>query len=572
MPKFTDDMPNKPLLNGLDKLMIWDKTDPLNPKSISIDDFKDNIQGSLKFSVTVLEAFDINIPILTISPFEYKVDSDKFESVFIVGNYIHLRNQTTISNNGIYRIKYVGIDYYNIEKKINNESINEVIVQQGTLSGIWFSKYNGISLDFDFVQYLDSNTNGLVIDEDYTHTDNNYSDSEKSSVADSFHKSVPNEFNSLTEETTLTATHVIPVESPNTTPSIWGKLGLKISTLLSWIQTNLIGGSGGYESNLYLTTIDSGVVGYKSLSYNVEANETLVTIVANNSTVQGSKYLYPDSVGVATIPQGTWKINQYCKVSSIAGGVNTISVRVFRYLANGTEVDLFTISKVITNTNYDFISLEYSLPSGIACNATDRIGRQTSFTTTIHNNTQLISVIGNGHASYMVTSFPLRHSLLRDLSWTKSRHTGVTNKLAGFDSNGVAIEYEYRDDLISSEVAVKTFAKKLNLKLLSDEVILATIPIGKSARISMNTAYYFTSDFDGTLGGLSTVLFSYVDLNGAIQTSYAYNVGDKDGFVYISAQLGYSQGFGSGNITAKVISTSIGMNTHKIIIKGEIIY
>ena len=149
MPKFTDDMPNKPLLNGLDKLMIWDKTDPLNPKSISIDDFKDNIQGSLKFSVTVLEAFDINIPLLTISTFEYRVDSDEFESVFVIGNYIHLRNQTTISNNGIYRIKYVGIDYYNIEKKINNEAINEVIVKQGSLSGIWFSKYNGLSLDFD---------------------------------------------------------------------------------------------------------------------------------------------------------------------------------------------------------------------------------------------------------------------------------------------------------------------------------------------------------------------------------------------------------------------------------------
>ena len=40
MTRFKEDMQNKPLLDGLDCLMIWDVSDPDNPKVFQLNNLK----------------------------------------------------------------------------------------------------------------------------------------------------------------------------------------------------------------------------------------------------------------------------------------------------------------------------------------------------------------------------------------------------------------------------------------------------------------------------------------------------------------------------------------------------
>ena len=112
-------------------------------------------------------------------------------------------------------------------------------------------------------------------------------------------------------------------------------------------------GSGGYEANVYLTNIDSANSGYKKIAYTPELTETIKSIVATNNTVLGEKYLYDSQIGITNIPAGEWKFKLYGRISSTSGGVSTVTIRVFRYLENGTEVDLVFGSKVISNTTND---------------------------------------------------------------------------------------------------------------------------------------------------------------------------------------------------------------------------
>ena len=196
----------------------------------------------------------------------------------------------------------------------------------------------------------------------------------------------------------------------------------------------------GFESNVYLSNTDSGIAGYKKLLYDADTAETIKTIVANNNTVQGEKYLYDFAIETISINPGIYKFAFYGDISSITGGTTTLNARVFLYTTGGVENNLFTATKILTNTVNDSIDFTYNVTSVITCNSTDRLGIQLSLTTTRNSNTTFTYYLGDEHPAYFVTTLPYRHQLLRDLLWLLSGHKGTANFIAMFDEFGNAKE------------------------------------------------------------------------------------------------------------------------------------
>ena len=196
----------------------------------------------------------------------------------------------------------------------------------------------------------------------------------------------------------------------------------------------------GFKSNVYLSNTDSGIAGYKKLLYDADTAETIKTIVANNNTVQGEKYLYDFAIETTTLNPGIYKFAFYGNISSITGGTSTLNARVFLYNTSGGETTLFTATKILTNTVNDSIDFTYNVTSVITCNSTDRLGIQLSLTTTRNSNTTFTYYLGDGHPAYFVTTLPYRHQLLRDLLWLLSGHKGTANFIAMFDEFGNAKE------------------------------------------------------------------------------------------------------------------------------------
>ena len=222
----------------------------------------------------------------------------------------------------------------------------------------------------------------------------------------------------------------------------------------------------GFESNVYLSNTDSSTAGYKKLLYDADTGETIKTIVANNNTVQGEKYLYDFAIETTTINPGIYKFAFYGNISSITGGTSRLNARVFLYNTSGGETTLFTAPKILTNTVNGLIDFAYNITSVISCNSTDRLGIQISLTTTRKTNTTLTYYLGDGHPSYFVTTLPYRHKNLRDLSWLQSGHKGTASKPAGFDSFGNAAEI---DKLPSTAITISPTV--LNNLLMSDIIL-----------------------------------------------------------------------------------------------------
>jgi len=203
---------------------------------------------------------------------------------------------------------------------------------------------------------------------------------------------------------------------------------------------SLFGGSGGSEINLYLSNTNNSISGYKTLSYTADASPVVKTIVANNNTVQGEKYLFTSAVGTAQIPAGTLKHFIYCHISATNQGTSTINIRTFKYTTGGTEVDIFTTSKALTNTVDTLIDIEYTIPV-IICDPTDIQGIQISLTTTRNTDTTLSYTIGDGNSSYINNTLPLRHDLLREKNGSLAyQHIDeTTTKTVPIDADGLAL-------------------------------------------------------------------------------------------------------------------------------------
>lgn len=177
-----------------------------------------------------------------------------------------------------------------------------------------------------------------------------------------------------------------------------------------YVDQYALGGSG-FAANLYFTTINSGVAGYKKISYIAEATETELTIPTTTTETLARTYLYDDGLGVTVIDGGKWSATYRAKVSRAQGA----AIRLVAFLrhTDGSETTLFSAtSDKIINTTYQTLNFQITQPS-FECLTTDRLGFRLFVSTTHPAGVTLYTIVGDGNASYVNTPIALRHSQLR---------------------------------------------------------------------------------------------------------------------------------------------------------------
>lgn len=193
-------------------------------------------------------------------------------------------------------------------------------------------------------------------------------------------------------------------------------MGLKFNPLTANLdlvtpQNDVYVGSGGYAANLYFTTIDSDVTGYKKFMYTAESSETELTIPATTTEILARTYLFDSGLATTVIDAGKWAASFRAKVSGTQGAY--LRFEAFLYHTDTTETTLFTAtSDKITNTTYQTLSKE-STQAIFDCDATDRLGCRIYAYTTHPAGITINTIVGDGNASYFSTPLSLRHSQLR---------------------------------------------------------------------------------------------------------------------------------------------------------------
>lgn len=201
-----------------------------------------------------------------------------------------------------------------------------------------------------------------------------------------------------------------------------------LNGLRQWAEISI--GSGGYSANIYPSNIDSDVSGYKTLSYDLDASESVRSIVVNNNTVTGETCLYGAGIGVTIIPAGVWKANFYAKADSTIGDT-ILKAQVFVRHTDNSETDLFEFqSPTIENTaDYALLRFNDSSQNAFTVLATDRLGIRIKGATTRTSNTTINYIVGDGRGAYFTTPLQIRHSQLRDLNGDNSYlHVTSTEK------------------------------------------------------------------------------------------------------------------------------------------------
>ena len=168
---------------------------------------------------------------------------------------------------------------------------------------------------------------------------------------------------------------------------------------------------------------------------------------------------------------------------------------IFRYLENGTEVDLVFGSKVISNKTNDTIQFTSTQAGNVDGSLTDRLGIQISLTTTRSTATTFYYSLGDGNAAYINTPLPFRHELLRNLEWLSSGHKGTANKLAGFDSFGNAAEI---DKLPATAITISPTV--LNNLLMSDIILSQLVDKFDLGQFKMTT---YQTEYDNGNSGVA---------------------------------------------------------------------
>lgn len=205
-----------------------------------------------------------------------------------------------------------------------------------------------------------------------------------------------------------------------------------------WVPTEAAG-SGGYNANLYFTTIDSDITGYKELSYIPEAAETELTATISNGEYLLREYLYPDSLNTSIIDAGEWFARFRYKVSRIIG-VTQLKLEIFLYHSNGTTTTLFsTYSDELNSTDYETVDKTSGQPVFNVVNS-DRLGVRLYGKTTSVLSVTINTIVGDGNGAYIRIPLKPRHSIaLRDLEWLKAGHFYSGEGVASFGISGQAI-------------------------------------------------------------------------------------------------------------------------------------
>lgn len=185
----------------------------------------------------------------------------------------------------------------------------------------------------------------------------------------------------------------------------------------------IIKGGGGFVANIWFTTIDSDVSGYKKISYTSESTEYERSGTISNEELLFRTYLFDGAIGVSLINAGIWSVNFRTKVDKTSG-VTQLAFEPFLYHSDTTETVLFkAYSDRITNTDFATMRQSINEPS-FSCSPTDRFGVRVYGKTTSVASVTITNIIGGVNGSYFSTPLSLRHSLLRELDYASSGHTG----------------------------------------------------------------------------------------------------------------------------------------------------
>lgn len=227
--------------------------------------------------------------------------------------------------------------------------------------------------------------------------------------------------------------------------------------------------AGGFANNLYLSNVDSDVMGYKTTSYSPDMVEVLVS--TSVSAADGEKvvqnYLYPQPVGIDTYPSGLWAFNFFMYLSS-ANGVTQIGVTYFKRNSAGVETDLFTAwSAEVNDTIQAYRQIQITNPV-YAVDQTDRMGARVKIKTTNVSAITVNYVVGDGYGAWLTTPNRIRHNQLRDFdSDPNYQHITATERAqiqldpSGFDGN-----------LTPSDDTLQKIAQKVDdLQVSTSEVI-----------------------------------------------------------------------------------------------------
>ena len=219
-------------------------------------------------------------------------------------------------------------------------------------------------------------------------------------------------------------------------------------------------------SQLYASTTDSDVAGYKSLVGTPQPSETETTLTAKstNGIVWGAKYLSAPFTEAVTIPATAYGFDYWRKVSA-SNGTSRKHLRVFIYRA-GEETNISTplASPDIDETEFTERQISYIFPE-LALLAGDRIGIQEGFSTTHANNITLTYIVGDGRGWFMRLPLPLKHESLTDKnSESAFQHVDTTTVKPTLDNGDKVALY----DSVTGKVVLSTALNDI-------ETILASI-------------------------------------------------------------------------------------------------
>ena len=175
--------------------------------------------------------------------------------------------------------------------------------------------------------------------------------------------------------------------------------------------------AGGYSNNLYFSTQESDILGYKILTYTPEGDRTNIQSTINSGEGEKilSTYLYPTAVDVELFPAGLWSFTFYGSVSN-SSGITQIGIVYFKRESSGVESDLFTSwSSEINNISPNYIRWQVTNPSYLL-NIDDRMGARLLAKTTHNSNIVISYDIGDGYGAYLNNPNRIRHSQLRALN------------------------------------------------------------------------------------------------------------------------------------------------------------
>jgi hypothetical protein len=180
-------------------------------------------------------------------------------------------------------------------------------------------------------------------------------------------------------------------------------------------------GSGAFAQPVYLTTTDSDVTGYKTLSYDIEEAATEIALsTADHALV----YLYPAGLSTETLPSGPYYFRFRAKVSSTVGET-VLRITSFVRSAAGVETTLFTTdTPEIDSTDYVDVDIRVVEPA-YSVAATDRFGIRIAAITDHATAKTVTFQVGDGYGAYFTTPVALRHELLRGRDEANQHPTGA---------------------------------------------------------------------------------------------------------------------------------------------------